>query len=110
MRISPAAYLKALRTAQANPDKQFRQSFQDPRGWMGPKTGAQIVAEYRRMIADRWAERSMSQHKIGKGSKAQRRVLHIKNRQATCKWCGQRTGAAVKRFCEASCARAYNGW
>ncbi len=107
VRVSPSAYLSALRTAMENPAMKFRQSFQDPRGWLGPKTGAEIVQEYRRMIAERWAERTMAQHTIGKGSKAQRRVQHIRNRQAECKGCGSKTGSVSKRFCDVSCARAY---
>ena len=107
VRLTPAAYWQALQTAMANPTMRFRQSFQDPRGWMGPKTGAEIVQEYKRMIADRWANTTMTQHVIGKGHKAQKRVLHYRNNAATCKWCGQKTGAVNKRFCDASCARAY---
>lgn len=107
VRVSPAAYLAALKLAMANPDRQFKQSFQDPRGWMGPKTGAEIVQEYRRMIADRWAERSMQQHLIGNGNAANRRVRAIRDRQAECKWCGQKTGSVRKQFCDVSCARSY---
>ena len=108
VRLTPAAYWQALQLAMRNQDMRFKQSFQDPRGWMGPKTGAEIVQEYRRMIAERWASATMAQHIIGKGHKAQRRVLHYKNNAATCKWCGSKTGATSKRFCESSCARAYN--
>lgn len=108
VRVSPKAYLAALRLAMDNPTAKWRESFQDPRGYSGPYTGAEIVRQYRRMIADRWAERTMSQHAIGKGSKAQKRVRHFNNLRAKCKWCGQRTGNVAKRFCEASCARAYN--
>ncbi len=108
VRLTPAAYWKALQLAMQNSTVRFKQSFQDPKGWMGSKTGAEIVQEYKSMIADRWAERTMAQHVIGKGSKAQKRVLHYQNNAATCKWCGQKTGAVSKRFCEASCARAYS--
>ena len=108
VQVSPAAYLAALRTAMENPTAKFRQSFQDPRGWMGPKTGAEIVQEYRRMIADRWASRSMAALVIGKGNRANRRVQVIRDAAAECKWCGQKTGATSKRFCDVSCARSYN--
>lgn len=109
VQVSPAAYWAALQLALANPNmKKFKQSFQDPKGWMGPKTGSEIVQEYRRMISDRHAQATMAQHVIGKGSKAQRRVLHYRNLAATCKWCGQKTGSVNKGFCDASCARAYN--
>ena len=107
VQVTPAAYLYALKTAMDNPTAKFRQSFQDPRGWMGPKTGAEIVSEYRRMIADRWAARTMSQHTYGKGNAANRRVQAIRDRHAECKWCGSRTGSAQKRFCDVSCARSY---
>ena len=107
VRVSPAAYLAALKLAMDNPTMKFKQSFQDPRGWMGPKTGAEIVQEYRRMIAGRWADRTMAQYSYGKGNAAQRRVKVIRDRQAECKWCGQKTGSVSKRFCDSSCARAY---
>ncbi len=106
--LSPAAYWTALQTAKANPTALFRQSFQDPRGWMGPKTGEEIVREYRRMIADRWANQWEAVRKNGKGNAANRRVRVIRDAAAKCKWCGQKTGAVVRRFCEASCARSYN--
>ena len=73
VRVSPAAYLAALKLAQANPTMLFRRAFQDPRGWMGAKTGAEIVQEYKRMLADRWAERTMAQHVYGKGNASNRR-------------------------------------
>ena len=107
VRVSPAAYLAALKLAMDNPAMKFRQSFQDPRGWMGPKTGAEIVQEYRRMIQERWESRTMAQYSYGKGNAANRRVRAIRDRQATCKWCGSKTGSVSKRFCDSSCARAY---
>ena len=108
VRLTPKAYWNALQLAMANPGAKFKQSFQDPTGWMGPKTGLEIVGEYRRMILERWAEQTMRQHTIGKGSKAQRRVRHYANMRAKCKWCGQATGSVSRKFCEASCARAYS--
>lgn len=110
VRLTPKAYWQALQLAMANPQAKFKQSFQDPTGWMGPKTGLEIAQEYRRMIAERWAMRSMAQITIGKGSKAQRRVRHYANMRVECKWCGQATGSVNRRFCEASCARSYNGY
>ena len=79
LRVSPAAYLTALRTAMANPAGKFSQSFNDPRGWCGTYTGAEIVAEWRAMLHTRWADRTMAQHTYGKGSKANKRVQAIRD-------------------------------
>lgn len=108
VRISPAAYLGALRLAMDNPTVKFNQSFQDPKGWMGPKTGAEIVLEYRRMVRDRHAEQWAAVRMYGKGSKAAKRGQVIMDSKATCKWCGSRIETQAQRFCDIGCAKSYS--
>ena len=98
-RLSPRAYLNALRLAMANPTASFKQSFRDPSGWMGGHTGASIVAEWRLMLAERWASWSAPG---GKGNRARKRAEALK----CCKWCGRQVG---RDFCDGECHRAYYG-
>lgn len=43
----------------------------------------------------------------GGGNRAGRRIQAIADAKAECKWCGQKTGSARKRFCDADCATSY---
>ena len=98
-KLSPRAYLAALRLAMANPNAGFNGSFCDPSGWMGGHTGASIVAEWRAMLADRWASWSAP---VGKGNRARKRAEALK----CCKWCGRNVG---RDFCDGECRRSYYG-
>ena len=98
-KLSPRAYLAALRLAMDNPEASFKQSFCDPTGWMGGHTGASIVAEWRRMLADRWASWAAPG---GKGNRARKRAEALK----CCKWCGRNVG---RDFCDGECRKAYYG-
>ena len=101
VRLSPRAYLAALRLAMANPLASFRQSFADPTGWMGGHTGASIVAEWRAMLRERWTERFTAvAARTGKGNRARKRAEALR----CCKWCGQRVG---RDFCDGDCRQAY---
>jgi hypothetical protein len=80
LRLTPKVYLAALRLAEANPDMEFKQSFRDSRGWMGPSTGSQIVRQHYEMVRDRLNDRTMAQFKYGKGRKAARRAQAVKDR------------------------------
>jgi hypothetical protein len=103
VRLSARQYLAALRLAMANPAASFRQSFNDPRGWMGGHTGASIVAEWRAMLRDRWAALfTASAARSGKGNRARKRADALRR----CKWCGQQVG---REFCDGECRRAYYG-
>lgn len=105
-RLSPAKYLTALRLAMANPTQRFRHSFRDPTGWLGRSySGLDIVKEHWDMIAARWASWNAN---TGNGNRAKKRAQKIADKHATCKWCGQLTGATVKKFCDASCATSYS--
>jgi len=99
VKMSPRAYLNALRQAMAKPDERFKQSFSDPTGCMGGHTGASIVAEWRMMLANRWAAWA---HPGGKGNRARKRAEALK----CCKWCGQQVG---RDFCDGGCRRSYYG-
>ncbi len=44
---------------------------------------------------------------FGKGSGAKRRAAKLLDGRAECKWCGQKTGAAGRKFCCVDCQRAY---
>ena len=99
VRLSPRAYLNALRLAMANPTDSFDRSFNDPTGWMGGHTGASIVAEWRAMLIKRWAGWSAPG---GKGNRARKRAEALK----CCNWCGRHVG---RDFCDGECRRAYYG-
>ena len=103
--VTPAVYLNALRVAQANPSQPFRESFQDPTGWMGGHTGASIVQEHRKMLERRWSGWHVHN---GKGNRAKKRAQELADKRAECKWCGTPTGSARKAFCCPTCARSYN--
>ena len=98
-KLSPRAYLAALRLAMANPAASFKHSFCDPSGWMGGHTGTSIVAEWRAMLAERWAAWSAPG---GKGNRARKRAEALK----CCKWCGRNVG---RDFCDGECRRSYYG-
>ena len=100
-RLSPRAYLNALKLAMANPTANFKHSFNDPSGWMGGHTGASIVREWRAMLAERWASWSIAAPgAVGKGNRSAKRAEALK----CCKWCGNRVG---RDFCDGECRRAY---
>lgn len=100
-RVTPAAYLGALRLAQANPSATFNESFRD----RFPASGAEIVAEHFQMLRERWAGWTAN---CGKGNRAARRAQALRDAAAKCHWCGTRTGSTARRFCCSSCARSYN--
>jgi hypothetical protein len=104
LRLSPGAYLAALRKAQENPGSVFAQSFRDPRGWRRCYTGAEIVAEHYEMLHAKWAAWHPAP---GKGNRARKRVQRLRDAVAECKWCGSKTGGG--RFCSPECGRAYGG-
>lgn len=105
IRLSPRAYLLALRTAQANPNAKFKQSFRDPTGWMRSYTGREIVAQHFEMLHDRWASWSPAP---GKGNRAAKRAQVIRDKHRECRWCGSKTGG--REFCDVSCCRAHRGF
>lgn len=102
VRVSPRTYLTALRLAMANPTASFKQSFNDPTGWMGGHTGSSIVREWRAMLAERWAAWSAP---AGKGNRARKRAEALKR----CRWCGQQMPREFRDgdFCDGGCRRAY---
>ena len=82
IRLSPRQYLAALRQAMSAPQDKFKQSFRDPRGWMGGSyTGAEIVRQHWEMIADRWAAQWAQVYPHGKGNRAAKRAAVIRQRQ-----------------------------
>lgn len=101
-RVTPRAYLAALRMAQANLDATFAESFTS--SWI-PATGAEIVSQWRTMLRAKWASQLPT---CGKGNRANKRAQAIRDAHATCKWCGSPTGAERTRFCSKECARDYN--
>lgn len=44
---------------------------------------------------------------FGKGNRAAKRLGILRDAKAECKWCGEKTGSAAKRFCCDDCARSY---
>ena len=44
----------------------------------------------------------------GKGSKAERRRIQGLHENATCKWCGSKTGRVSKVFCDRTCAQSWS--
>jgi hypothetical protein len=105
IRLSPKAYLNALRMAQNNPNAEFKQSFRDPTGWRGRGyTGREIVAEHFDMLHSRWASWNPAP---GKGNRAAKRRLVIEAKNLECRWCGSKTGGP--EFCDVSCRQSHWG-
>ena len=104
LRVSPAAYLAALRLAISNLDCRFSQSFRDPRGWRRSYTGREIVAEHYDMLHSRWAAWNVIPGH-GNGNRARKRRVAIERANKECRWCGQKTGG--DDFCDQSCRQSY---
>ena len=105
VKLSPKQYLSALRAATDNPDKLFRQSFRDPKGWEGNHTGRQIVAEHRLMLDEKRRDHWVALRTWGKGSRSRKRAEALR----TCDWCGGSKPSlrvGKYRFCDTSCKRA----
>ena len=98
IRISARQYINALRLAKANPNQRFKQSFNDPTGWMGGHTGRSIVNEWLQMLEERWAKRFALP--AGKGNRARKRAEALR----CCKWCSRQVG---REFCYPQCRYDY---
>lgn len=103
VRVSPRAYLAALRLAMANPTASFKQSFNDPTGWMGGHTGASIVREWQAMLEEKWTAKLSPEQTAERAFWADQHRRELE-RERCCKWCGQQVG---RDFCDGGCYRAY---
>lgn len=93
--------LKMHALAKAEPETVF-----EVRGFAMPAyTGRTWLQWFRVKLAEKMNRNAPS---TGKGNRAAKRIAAIRDAKAECKWCGQLTGSTGKRFCEPSCARAYN--
>jgi len=92
--------------------RYYRHCIGNPEGRVLPPGGQAgwddlSAAEWLRWFRDCLLAKAMrGTEATGNGNRAARRLRAIADRNAECKWCGQKTGAANRPYCCLDCAAA----